>query len=62
MIPSGVWHGLQNLGASDALIVNCPTRAYDYEDPDHYRLPYDSPAIPYSWAMSGAARLRSDGR
>ena len=62
VIPSGVWHGLQNLGASDALIVNCPTAAYDYEDPDHYRLPYDSPEIPYTWVMSGAARLRSDAR
>src|SRR6266550_4168393 len=34
VIPSGVWHGLQNLGSSDALIVNCPTKAYNYEDPD----------------------------
>lgn len=62
VIPSGVWHGLQNLGASDALVVNLPTNAYDYEDPDHYRLPCDSPQIPYSWATNGAARLRSDAR
>ncbi len=62
VIPSGVWHGLQNLGASDALVLNYPTRAYDYEDPDHYRLPYDSPEIPYTWSASGASRLRSDGR
>jgi dTDP-4-dehydrorhamnose 3,5-epimerase len=62
VIPSGVWHGLQNLGASDALIVNYPTHAYDYEDPDHYRLPYDSTEIPYTWAMSASTRFRSDGR
>lgn len=62
VIPSGVWHGLQNLGSSDALIVNYPTKAYDYEDPDHYRLPYDSPEIPYTWAMSASTRLRSDAR
>jgi dTDP-4-dehydrorhamnose 3,5-epimerase len=62
VIPSGVWHGLQNLGSSDALIVNFPTNAYDYEDPDHYRLPYDSPEIPYTWPMSASTRLRSDGR
>ncbi len=62
IVPSGVWHGLQNLGASDALIVNCPTKAYDYEDPDHYRLPFDSPEIPYAWSASGTARLRSDAR
>jgi dTDP-4-dehydrorhamnose 3,5-epimerase len=60
VLPAGIWHGLQNLGASDALIVNCPTKAYNYEDPDHYRLPFDSPEIPYTWATSGAARLRSD--
>jgi dTDP-4-dehydrorhamnose 3,5-epimerase len=60
VIPIGVWHGLQNLGASDALMLNCPSRAYDYEDPDHYRLAWDSPEIPYSWSANGATRLRSD--
>ena len=53
VIPIGVWHGLQNLGAADALMLNFPTRSYDYQDPDHYRLPFDTPEIPYSW--SGAA-------
>jgi dTDP-4-dehydrorhamnose 3,5-epimerase len=60
VIPIGVWHGLQNLGASDALVLNYPTCAYDYEDPDHYRLPHDSPEIPYKWNANGAARLRGD--
>jgi len=62
VIPAGVWHGLQNLGSADALVLNYPTNAYDYEDPDHYRLPYASPEIPYSWSTSGNTRLRSDGR
>jgi len=62
VIPIGVWHGLQNLGSADALILNYPTRAYDYEDPDHYRLPYDSPEIPYSWGASESARLRADAK
>lgn len=62
ILPAGVWHGLQNLGSSDALVINCPTKAYNYEDPDHYRLPFDSPEIPYSWTMSVATRLRSDAR
>jgi dTDP-4-dehydrorhamnose 3,5-epimerase len=62
IVPPGVWHGLQNLGNSDALILNFPTRAYDYEDPDHYRLPFDTPEIPYLWSSRGASpRLRSDG-
>jgi dTDP-4-dehydrorhamnose 3,5-epimerase len=60
VIPIGVWHGLQNLGASDALMLNCPTAAYDYGDPDHYRLPWDSPEIPYSWKPETGSRLRSD--
>ena len=53
VIPVGVWHGLQNLGASDALVINYPTRSYDYEDPDHWRLPYDTDQIPYTWRSRG---------
>jgi dTDP-4-dehydrorhamnose 3,5-epimerase len=59
VVPPGVWHGLQNLGSTDALILNCPTEAYDYKDPDHYRLAYDSAEIPYAWNVSGATRLRA---
>ena len=63
ILPIGVWHGLQNLGGTDALIINFPTRAYDYDDPDHYRLPFDSPEIPYAWNRgAGAARLRHDAK
>ena len=58
VIPPGVWHGLQNLAAFDALMLNYPTHAYDYEDPDHYRLPYDTPEIPYTWSVSAASRHR----
>jgi dTDP-4-dehydrorhamnose 3,5-epimerase len=60
VLPAGIWHGLQNVGPTDALVLNCPTRAYDYEDPDHYRLPWDSPEIPYVWTGSGTARHRND--
>ena len=60
VLPIGIWHGLQNLGSSDALMLNFPSRAYDYDDPDHYRLPYDSPEIPYRWIPANGARLRSD--
>ena len=62
VIPPGVWHGLQNLGTQEALILNMPTNPYKYEDPDHYRLPYDTPKIPYTWGSSGVVRHRSDGR
>jgi dTDP-4-dehydrorhamnose 3,5-epimerase len=61
VVPPGVWHGLQNLGPADALMLNFPTSAYDYEDPDHYRLPWDTDEIPYRWSGSGAA-VRHRGR
>ncbi len=57
VIPVGVWHGLQNLGPSDALVLNYPTNAYNYADPDHWRLPYDTDQIPYKWRAPG---LRKD--
>lgn len=60
VLPAGVWHGIQNLGSADALLLNFPTNAYDYEDPDHWRLPYDSDQIPYRWNATGAARLRKE--
>ena len=59
VVPIGVWHGLQNLGTNDAIVLNLPTQAYKYEDPDHWRLPFDSPEIPYSWVGRG---LRADSR
>jgi dTDP-4-dehydrorhamnose 3,5-epimerase len=62
VLPPGIWHGLQNLGSREALVLNMPTKPYDYEDPDHYRLPYDTPEIPYSWGGVGVTRYRSDGR
>ena len=58
VLPIGIWHGVQNLGSIDALLINFPSRAYDYNDPDHYRLPYDSPEIPYTWVESAATRHR----
>lgn len=59
VIPPGVWHGVQNLGASDSLYINLPSHAYNYEDPDHYRLSHDTPDIPYSWGGTGALNPKS---
>lgn len=47
VIPPGIWHGLQNLAAETGTFVNIFDRAYRYDDPDEWRLPPDSPAIPY---------------
>jgi dTDP-4-dehydrorhamnose 3,5-epimerase len=53
VVPPGVWHGVQNLSAERALLLNLPDRAYQYASPDHWRLPPDTDRIPYSFA-SGA--------
>ena len=47
VIPAGVFHAHQNVGHTDALLISMPTRAYDHSDPDVYRLPVDTDAIPY---------------
>ena len=49
MVPPRVWHGLQNIGATDARILNLVDHAYDYEAPDHWRVPSDSAEIPYTF-------------
>jgi dTDP-4-dehydrorhamnose 3,5-epimerase len=48
-IPCNVWHADYNIGTTDALAVNFPTRPYDHESPDKYRLPLDTPLIPYKF-------------
>jgi dTDP-4-dehydrorhamnose 3,5-epimerase len=53
-VPAGVWHGIQNLRREPSLILNLVDRAYAYEAPDHWRLPLDSPRIPYRFTSSGA--------
>jgi dTDP-4-dehydrorhamnose 3,5-epimerase len=52
VVPPGVWHGIQNTSNEPASIVNIVDRAYQYEDPDHWRLPPDTDKIPYSFATS----------
>jgi dTDP-4-dehydrorhamnose 3,5-epimerase len=47
VVPPGVWHGLKNIGATTAAVVNLVDREYDYATPDHLRLPEDCPQIPY---------------
>jgi dTDP-4-dehydrorhamnose 3,5-epimerase len=48
-IPAGVWHAVENIGSSDAQMINCPTRAYDHEAPDKWDLPLDTELIPFSF-------------
>jgi dTDP-4-dehydrorhamnose 3,5-epimerase len=48
-IPAGIWHANRNLGNKDAIVINFPTRPYQHDDPDKYRLPLDTDQIPYKF-------------
>jgi dTDP-4-dehydrorhamnose 3,5-epimerase len=48
IVPPGVWHGVIGLGSAPSLLLNLVDKAYSYESPDHWRLPPDTPLIPYS--------------
>jgi dTDP-4-dehydrorhamnose 3,5-epimerase len=50
-IPPGVWHADQNWGTDDATIVNYPTRPYDHDRPDKYRIDPHSDEIPFDWSL-----------
>ncbi len=48
-IPKRVYHGFKCVSECEAVVINIPTRAYDRNDPDEYRMdPYEN-AIPYDW-------------
>jgi len=47
LVPPMVWHGVQNFGHETCALLNLVDQAYCYEDPDHWRVPHDTPAIPY---------------
>jgi len=49
IVPPHVWHGVQNAASTPGLLLNLVDRAYDYEHPDHWRLPADTTQIPYTW-------------
>jgi dTDP-4-dehydrorhamnose 3,5-epimerase len=57
LVPAGVWHGVENLRDDPGAVLNLVDRAYSYRDPDHWRLPPDSPRIPFSFTDT---RPRSD--
>jgi dTDP-4-dehydrorhamnose 3,5-epimerase len=46
-IPAGVYHGVRNVGSEEGAFVNLPSRPYQHDDPDKYRLPVDNDVIPY---------------
>ena len=49
VIPPGVWHAVQNIATTSAVLLNLVDQAYRYEDPDHWRLPVNTDKIPYQF-------------
>jgi dTDP-4-dehydrorhamnose 3,5-epimerase len=50
-IPPLVLHGFTAVGRDTALIVNFPSDPYRYQDPDEYRVAWNSPEVPYDWSV-----------
>jgi len=51
-IPGECWHGFKALGVKPVLLINFPTKLYDYEKPDEERLAADTDKIPYDWKLT----------
>jgi len=51
-IPPLVYHGFKCVSTEEALIVNVPTEAYNYGEPDEFRLSADTKEIPYDWGLA----------
>ena len=50
-VPKQIMHGWKCIGTQEALVINCVTESYDYENPDEHRLPFDTDRIPYDWEI-----------
>jgi len=50
-VPPGIYHGFKALGTETAYFLSIPTLPYSKDDPDEFRVPPDSPEIPYDWGL-----------
>jgi len=48
-VPAGIYHGWMCVSTEEAVIVNVPTEAYVYAEPDEQRLDAHDKSIPYDW-------------
>ncbi|MBL4811428.1 MAG: dTDP-4-dehydrorhamnose 3,5-epimerase family protein [Rhodobacteraceae bacterium] len=48
-IPRFVWHANANIGEGEVRVINFPTQPYEHANPDKYRLPLNTPHIPYTF-------------
>lgn len=53
VVPPNLYHGWKNIGMTEAVVLNLPTRLYEYAEPDALDLPYDAPEaatiVPHRW-------------
>ena len=55
-IPPGIYHGWKCISTDESLVISIPTEPYNYSSPDEYRLPPDSPEIPYDWILESGKK------
>jgi dTDP-4-dehydrorhamnose 3,5-epimerase len=48
-IPKEVYHGFENAGEEEAMIINTPTESYNASKPDEYRIDPFNNFIPFKW-------------
>lgn len=51
-IPPFVFHGFKCIGEEEAMVINCPTETFNYEDPDEFRVDPHENDIPYDWGRA----------
>ncbi len=50
-VPPQVYHGYKTIGVEPAVLLNFPDKVYNREQPDEFRIPYNSQQIPYDWEI-----------
>jgi dTDP-4-dehydrorhamnose 3,5-epimerase len=51
IVPPGIYHGWKCVSESESMVMNVPTELYNYQNPDEYRLPFNTEEIPYNWEI-----------
>jgi dTDP-4-dehydrorhamnose 3,5-epimerase len=50
LVPTHVYHAVQNVGTTEAMLISFPSHPYNHEDPDKYTLPLENDLIPYRFS------------
>lgn len=48
-IPPFIWHGWENTGEHESIVINIPDLPYNREEPDEFRKDPFNSEIPYKW-------------